>query len=121
MAVKVQVLYFIFYFTIWMSQLGVAASSSVTTEEVMILNGSRVEITTVKIAEISNHHSHHHHYADQTTFLKAVTARHFVATTTKKPRVILIPSAHYKAQIRRRLKNAYDHKNILLSLPSAIT
>jgi hypothetical protein len=128
MNIRVRVLYYILCVIIF-SQNG-CYSLSPTTEEMMIINGTRLEVTTVKIAEISNNHHHHHHYTEKTTFLKAVTARHFaVTTTTPRPRVILIPPAHLKAQIKRRLKNAYDNKKFAslvslffsLSLSGAIT
>lgn len=107
MNARLEILYLILCIKI-SSQHGIHPLSA-TTEEIMIINGTRLEVTTVKIAEISNHH--YHHFTDRTTFLKAVTARHFAATTTTpKPRVILIPPAHYRAQIRRRLKNAYGNK-----------
>lgn len=68
--------------------------------EEVIINGTRVEVTTVKIAEIINHHF-------DTTIVKAVTARHFTTSTTQASHVILkslIPPANHSAQIGKRLK-----------------
>lgn len=68
--------------------------------EEVIINGTRIEVTTVKIAEIINHHF-------DTTILKAVTARHFTTSTTQASHVILkslIPPANHSAQIEKRLK-----------------
>jgi hypothetical protein len=62
--------------------------------EAVVINGTRVEVTTVKIAEIA---SHHHSNA---TVLKAVTARHFT-TSTPTARVILIPPANHTSQIKK--------------------
>lgn len=60
----------------------------------VIINGTLVEVTTVKIAEISNH-------TNKTLILKEITAKHFT-TTTPMPKVILIPPANHKSQIKRQ-------------------
>lgn len=64
--------------------------------EAVIINGTRVEVTTVKIAEIANH-------AKDATILKAITARHFT-TSTPATRVILIPPANHTSQIIKHRK-----------------
>lgn len=79
---------------------GVNVTTTHKPMEEVIINGTRVEVTTVKIAEIINHHYN-------TTILKAVTARHFTTSTTQASHVILrslIPPANHSAQIRKRLK-----------------
>lgn len=65
--------------------------------EAVVINGTRVEVTTVKIAEIS----HHLRNTTDTTILKAITARHFT-TSTPMSRVILIPPANHTSQIRKK-------------------
>lgn len=67
--------------------------------EAVIINGTRVEVTTVKIAEVSNHHRN----SKNMTILKSITARHFT-TSTQASRVILIPPANHTAQIGKRKK-----------------
>lgn len=71
--------------------------------ESVIINGTHVEVTTVKIAEISNH-------TNTTTILKAITAKHFTITApmTTTEKFILIPPANHAAQIKghhNKLKN----------------
>lgn len=65
--------------------------------ESVIINGTHVEVTTVKIAEISNHTN---------TILKAITAKHFTSTTpmATTEKIILIPPANHAAQIKRHYK-----------------
>lgn len=60
--------------------------------ESVIINGTHIEVTTVKIAEISNR------------AIKAITAKHFT-TKTPMPKVILIPPANHTSQIKRHHKN----------------
>lgn len=77
--------------------------SSRTAKTVVIINGTHVEVTTVKIAEIYNH-------TKTTTILKAITAKHFTSTTpmASTEKVILIPPANHTAQI----KGHHKEKNV---------
>lgn len=69
--------------------------------EAIVINGTRVEVTTVKIAQIQSADVANH--TRNATILKAITARHFT-TSTPTTRVILIPPANHSAQIEKREK-----------------
>lgn len=87
----------VFHLLIALSSGKLNATTTQEPHEAVIINGTRVEVTTVKIAEVANH------YPRNATILKAITARHFT-TSTQATRVILIPPANHTAQIGKRLK-----------------
>lgn len=66
-----------------------------------LANQTKIEVTTVRIAEIVNLNINS---INTTMILKEKTAKHFVATT-KNSRVVLIPPAMIDAQIRNHRKS----------------
>lgn len=65
------------------------------------VNQTKVEVTTVKIAEIVSLRNDSKH--DSTRVIKEKTAKHFV-TSTVNPKVVLIPPAKIDAQIVKKEK-----------------
>jgi hypothetical protein len=65
-------------------------------------NHTKVEVTTVKIAEIINHKSSS---SNATIVVREKTAQHFV-TSTASSKVVLIPPAKIDSQIVRK-KNVH--------------
>lgn len=66
------------------------------------LNHSKIEVTTVKIAEVINLQVNS---SNTTLVLKEKTAKHFLSTTTSS-KVVLIPPAKIDSQIVRK-KNVH--------------
>jgi hypothetical protein len=69
-------------------------------------NLTKVEVTTVRIAEIVNLHNNS---TNSTLVLKEMTAKHFVTPTMKTTKAILIPPAMINAQIRKHKQENAQH------------
>lgn len=92
--------------------LGISLQFLVNSEEVFFNgthslkpNQTKIEVTTVRIAEIVNFQSN---FANTTFVVKEKTAKHFV-TSTQNSKVDLIPIAKIDGQIMKKKKQPQNH------------